>query len=201
MNTDSTIAIITFFAILLVFMIKEIILIYRNIRKIRQDRHLIRVEKTREYFSNIRESLLHLMKNETVHPDNNLFQVIYSVSTMIMRRPDQYAELSDYLVVSFINTKVEEKQKSNKAEIPKELRSLLFKTAEGLYKIIIEYSAILRVLFQISNTLKQITPLEFLSPVFKQIREKIFEQEVKSNPKIENINIARKELKTLSLAA
>lgn len=201
MNTNSTITISTFLAILLAFAIKEIVLIYRNIKKIRQDEHLIRAEKTREYFSSIRESLLQLMRDETVHPDHHLFQVIYSVSTMIMRRPDQYSELSDYLVVSFINTKVDQKRSIKKEQIPNELKSLLFKTADGLYRVIIEYSFVLRILFHVSNTLKRITPLEFLSPIFKQVREKIFEQEVKSNPKIENINIARKELKTLSLAA
>lgn len=191
----------TFLLILSVFAFREIVLIYRNHRKIKKDKLLIRAEKTREYFSLIRESLLRLMRNEKIHPDNHIFQILYSVCTMVMRRPDQYYELSDYLMVSFIGAKSESKVSNNNFVIPKELKALSFKTAEGLYKVIVEYSTVLRILFQISNAIKKITPLEFLAPIFRHIREVVFEQEVKSNPAIKNINIARKELRTLSLAA
>lgn len=187
-------AIAVIVAIGFLFIIKEALLIYLNGRRLRQLNHRIRVEQTKAYFAELRSALLEAVNNAKISPNSATFQSLYQVHTLIMRNPDKYQEISHAVQEAFVQRNSNSSARhieSEKTAWSAEVKQIAFKTGEGLFKIVITYSSVLRLISFIYSISKKMTiSVEFIS----KAERKIERSEMKKKPEIKSMMIAQQNL-------
>lgn len=187
----------------LIWIIREILFIAINRKKRKDAEHLIRVERTREYYARLRTRLLNLVIIGQIHPDSIIFQFLYKSYTTVLRRPEQYIEISkELLLLSVVfHNKNHSVSKNDETTIThKEIKELLHDTSEGIMMLIVEYSPLLRFLYSVSNKLGSQSYFEFLVPIIENVQKKIIQKQEKSNKTLKDLKTAQIKLAALAAA-
>src|SRR5258705_8526855 len=90
-------------AIMLFWILRELIVglfVWRSRRKIRQ---AIRKERTQSQFAQARNEVMRLAQTSRINMNSETFGFLYRINTFVMRRPDQYREISSWLTTRFLN--------------------------------------------------------------------------------------------------
>lgn len=117
-------------------------------------RHLYRVEVTQQFFGSARESLIDLVRRGEVEDKSATFQILYFVDTFILRRPEEYSQISNALQTALLGTtersaslKLQDESK-NWSPI---VRETVTEHASAIDNLVISHSRFLRYLRMFAN--------------------------------------------------
>lgn len=126
-------------------------------RSRRKYQNTIRNERIRQHFASARRTLMELAISGEIDVDSITFKSFYSLQTFIMRRPDQYREISQ-LLLELVATDNSEEDSDRVKRLTKEselwsdkTKDLAHFTAAGLDLIVAEYSWLYRLLSRIEE--------------------------------------------------
>jgi len=179
------------------WLISQLILTYKTNKDRKKIQHNIRVEKTRKYFAELRLRLLKILADGKLDQKSVTFRFHYSLFTMIMRRPDQYKEISNSLYTAFTSDNTDQevsgeiglKLQSEQSQWSDEVKILIVDTIKGLALLVIDYSSKLRLL----NTLIKILGFAAIKKFEKQLEEK----EASKDPFLKSIYKSQNTLSSL----
>jgi hypothetical protein len=186
--------------VLLLWAIGEFIVGTRVSRSRKQYQHRIREEQIRDYFAGLRQELLALALAGEIDVDSDLFQSLYRVQTFVLRRPDRYDELSKLLTKTLLIKNSEEISKTKlykeAQQSPESVKKLIFRTGEGLFRVIFEFSTIFRIFATIEKRTREV------SGTMRVIGGRVFRhiESATEDPAIKNIKQAQKNLMQLGTA-
>ena len=162
-------------AIMTLWAVREIVVglfVWLSRRRVRQS---LRVERTQSQFADARNELMRLVHNGNIDTHSVTFGFFYSINTLIMRRPDEYREISAALRATFLNPSTSERNNALQEESKhwtKEIKNAVQLTAKAMDYIILEYSWPLRCLYRIrKRTDPTLTPRRWLSGIARRIEE------------------------------
>ena len=113
--------------------------------KRRTIKHTIRVERTRHHFAEARTKLLKMVRESKIDANSETFKTIYHINTYVMRRPDQYPEISRKVLRAILLSKKEGSLTSEAQDWDQETKEVVRETANALGLIVVDYSRILRI--------------------------------------------------------
>lgn len=113
--------------------------------------HAARVEDTRRHFAKVRSDLLALAASGDIDSRSALFRFVYSTSTYVMRRPDQYDMISLNLLEAAKNLDGDELDRPTPirkevANISPAARQVVVDTISGIAMLMFDYSRVFRLL-------------------------------------------------------
>jgi hypothetical protein len=142
----------------------------------RKYRHEYRTERTQSHFAVARNDLMRLAIAGEVDVNSTSFRRIYSLNTVLMRRPDQYPEFSQaitYMFVSNHNAEPDEELERESKEWSPAFRQVVRATAHAMDYIVLDYSWLMRQMFRLEKKLDpDLTPKGMLSRISKRAKEK-----------------------------
>ena len=182
---------------LLLFAAKDIaISIYINrCRRVLQ--HKIKVETTRAYLANLRIDLLNLVTTGQLDPNSDTFQMLYLVHTFILRRPDQYRELSKLFANTILSDKtpisISSLSRESKTWTP-EVSDVVKRTARGLQLVIIYFSPLQTFAFIARHLF-----LGTSSSIRTYLQQHLYSRMDKRDPDLRNIRLVQNKFKELAI--
>jgi len=198
MDAFQTLSVSVIVCILFAFIVKDAALAVIAFISGKKLSHSIRIEKTRSHFALLRHDLLDLTRRGGLDSNSVTFQTLYLLSTKIMRSPDRYHEISDVSRKIFF---LQEEDPANRRFLSvlrkesetwnEETSRILFQLTEGLFMILIDYSLLMRFLFNLSRIVKRISPS---LPFFDRTLRKAENLEKKRHPFMRNIVDVKNEL-------
>lgn len=120
--------------------------------------HKTRVEQTRGHFAGARNELLRVVRDGELSVDSETFRQIYGIQTFIMRRPDQYVEISEQLTRALWRHNGERATWIDE-EAPTwtpRVRDVMSQTAQGIGLVIWNYSRIRRAIMNFRKMTKDL---------------------------------------------
>lgn len=117
--------------------------------------HMLLVERIRAHFAVPRHTLTKLAIEGKIDVNSNAFHSLYQIMTFILRRPDQYKELSDVLAKELLNGVPEGSGTRLKSELsvwPSEAKSVISEIANGMGLLVVEVSPRRRLLYGIGRS-------------------------------------------------
>jgi hypothetical protein len=145
-------------------------------RSRRKYRHEYRVERTQSHFAAARNELMRLAVAGEVDVNSRSFQRFYYVNTAIMRRPDQYSEISRAMVGAFLSRQGDEPDEQLSRESKNwspAFRDAVKATAHAMDYIILDYSRLVRFMFWLERLEDpESNPHRMLSRVARMIENK-----------------------------
>lgn len=145
---------ITFIVIVgILWAVRELVVGIVVRRSRRKYRHEYRVERTQSHFAAARNELMRLAVAGEVDVNSRSFQRFYYVNTAIMRRPDQYAEISHAMVTAVLTRQGEpDEQLSRESKNwSPAFREVVKATAHAMDYIILDYSRLVRFMFRLEK--------------------------------------------------
>jgi len=169
-------ALTVLFLIGLMWGIKELIygtFLWLQRRKIR---HNLRVEITQRNFAVARNELMRLALKGEVDVNSASFKRIYFLNTGLMRRPDQYPEMSNAIARVFLSneeTEPDEELKRESKTWSPGFREVVKATAKAMDYIVLDYSWLVRLAFRLEKSVHpDSTPRQMLSRAAREIENK-----------------------------
>ncbi|MGH9766706.1 MAG: hypothetical protein ACREAB_04660, partial [Blastocatellia bacterium] len=167
--------------------------------KRRRIRHKIRVEITQRHFAEARNALMELVLKGELDPRSATFQRLYYLNTHIMRRPDQYQEISQVL-----KRTISRGHKDDLSDpLLKEthawtlgIKKAVLATADAMRQLIFNYSWLLRTLFRLQDRFKvPVVPiLQGCSDVLERLIVRAQSVEEKKHPFLSDIRETRTKM-------
>ena len=132
--------------ILLALITKELLMglsVFKQRQKINE---LYRIDKTQSHFAEARNKLMDLAKSGEIDINSLTFQYFYYVNTAMMRRPDEYPQISNTLrSVLLSHSSSKGSYLSSESQYwSSSVKEMIRSTADALGHIVIDYSLILR---------------------------------------------------------
>ena len=189
-----------FAAIMLLWTLREVIvgsLVWRRRRRIRQS---IRVECTQRHFAEARNEIMRLARTGKVDMNSVTFGSLYSINTMIMRRPDQYQEISTWLMAMFLNPDRPERNEllvEESRHWTGEIKEVVRLTAAAMDYIILEYSRLFRILYWIE---RQGNPGATVVGMLRKFARGIDESRSAKDPIVSGIRSTQRKMSNLCTA-
>ncbi len=148
--------------------------------------YLLQVERTQRSFAEVRNNLVSMALKKEIGADSETFNFIYFLTTLFMRRPDQYGSLSMLIAhVSLQKAKVVEDSeliKESKSWSP-EIKAVFKASADAMGNIVFDYSQLFRLLLWLERRKEpSLTPHQVLNRLSVQNAEaerRKLDQEVK----------------------
>lgn len=136
---------IVFFSALLVM---ELVLLLRSTVREADVFDRLLSERTRNCFADIRCRLVDLAMTGKIDSHSATFTSLHAMSTFIMRRPDQYDEISSRLTMHmlFCRGQADPAISAERAAWTPEVKELVREVAQGLNLLLLHHSRILRAL-------------------------------------------------------
>lgn len=167
---------ITFIIIVgVLWAVRELVVGIVVMRSRRKYRHDYRVERTQSHFAAARNELMRLAVAGEVDVNTKSFQRFYYLNTAIMRRPDQYVELSRAMVGAFLSRKgdADEQLSIESKSWSPAFREVVKATANAMNYIILDYSRLMRFMFRLEKLKDpESNPHRMLSRAAKMIENK-----------------------------
>lgn len=133
--------------------LKELIVAFiawRKTHSIEQER---RVEVTQRHFAEARNALMRAALDGEIDVDSYTFKLFYFLNTALMRRPDQYDEISDALAKVLIlddsSTEISNEVRKEASDLSQEAAEAIKKTGDAMGYLVIDYSFLLRNAFRL----------------------------------------------------
>ncbi len=165
--------------IILTYALKDFALGIVSFRRNQKYQHLLIVEQTQAQFATVRQRLLRLVTEKKIDADSQTFKMIYHLCTVIMRRPEQYPQISAVMreVLSSLNTT----QSHNPIYVEsrswsEEVIDVIEELNKSLGFFMIDYSYFWKILFRILKFVRpSLTPVEIFSAIAltKSDKEKV----------------------------
>ena len=157
----------------------------------------IRDEKTRTHFAEVRNDLMKMVRENEIDVNGPIFKDIYLTTSFIMRRPDQYKDISNAITITLFKSVKEIKfQEKELAFIQNnnDIKNILKRYSEGCSLLILNYSFIRRMITQAEYRTGFITwVLKKMLFILKFLAEK----EEKKKPEIITIGKVQKRLQSI----
>ena len=115
-------------------------------RKAKRYHSLYKAEHTKSFFAKARNEMMCLAIEKKVDTNTDFFRRMYHLNTIIMRNPDEYADISRELTTTLLNIRSTKKQ-----ILTDEEKKISYLTAEALGHIVINYSVVMRLLFALTK--------------------------------------------------
>lgn len=116
--------------------------------------HDLRVEKTTREFASARNKLMHLARTGMIDVESETFRTFYYLTTFVMRRPDQYPEISEALMKVIVLRGKSASYNLLKEESRKwtpEVKKLVREVSGAFSSLLVDYSSLFRFLLRLEN--------------------------------------------------
>ena len=196
MGTDNIIIL----ALLLIFL-REVVIILLAWRKIVTLEEKQRIECTTRRFAKARAHLMDLAVQGIISTDSYTFQSLYTINTFVMRRPDQYAEISALLfrvILTGENSKDPDPLTQESVTWTPEIKAVMRETAEAIGIIILDHSFLLKWVLRLEGQFKTISALVgFLAYMRGQVQRSLANQD----PVMDSLLRAQQEMFQIAATA
>ena len=113
---------------------------------------VIKAEKTRAHFAELRGKLLDLAVKNKLNVKTQTFESLHLLYTIIMRRPEQYSAIAHVIFSAIVER--EPQSQAHELDVDNEhVRELLLETVIGINVIIYNYSSFLKFVKFVSAVL------------------------------------------------
>lgn len=152
----------------------------------------LRVEVTQRRFAEARKSLLDSVVKGELDPHSATFRRLYYLNTVVMRRPDQYDEISRVMKTFIAGGKKGEMPKSIKAESKNwtpGVKMAIVATSDAMKQLVLNYSWVLRYLLRLQQSFSlPMTPILFrIAKLLGWLAKRIERVEERKHPVISDI--------------
>lgn len=167
---------VTFIVIIAVlWAVREVVISIVLMRSRRKYRHEYRVERTQSHFAEARNELMQLALKGEVDVNSESFKLFYSFNTALMRRPDQYPELSYALTHSFLcqaNDGTDNPLDQESKHWTPDFKHVVIRTANAMDYIVVDYSWVVRLLFRFEKRKQpHLTPVRMLRRIAQNLEK------------------------------
>lgn len=155
-------------------------------------RQLLRVETTRRYFAEARNQLVHLALQGEIDVNSATFQSFYLLQTRVMRRPEQYRQLSAIVLATLLrpaSTQTDSPLRREAATWGPTVKEVVKATADAFQHLLFQHSRPLRILAQLESRFRALT---FLVYVLRLCQKTIQQAEEKKRPEMAEIREAQR---------
>jgi hypothetical protein len=165
--------------IMVSYALKDFVLGIASFRRSQKYHHLLIVEQTQAQFATVRQRLMHLATEKKIDANSQTFKVIYHLCTSIMRRPEQYPQISAVMreVLSSLNiTQSHNPIYFESRSWSEETVDLIKELSKALGFFMIDYSRFWKIVFKVLNFFRpNLTPVEIFSAmaITKSDKEKV----------------------------
>lgn len=169
----SAITLIVVIAVL--WAIRELVVGIVVMRSRRKYKHEYRTERTQSHFAEARNKLMRLAIDGEVDVNSESFRRFYCFNTTLMRRPDQYPELSHAITHVFLT----ESGNSHDSTLDQEskhwtpaFKRVVVMTANAMDYIVLDYSWIVRLIFRFEKRKHpHLTPVRMLKRIAQNLEK------------------------------
>ncbi len=167
--------------------VREVVISIVVMRSRRRYKHEYRTERTQSHFAEARNQLMRLALNGELDVNSKSFKYFYYFNTALMRRPDQYPEISHAMTQKFLGN-YEQGAASPLDEESKHwtpaIKDVVVMTANAMDYIVVDYSWVIRLMFRFERRKQpHLTPIRMLRRIAKKLEEEKTISEIRRTQK------------------
>ncbi len=159
--------------------------------------HEFRVEKTTQKFASARNKLMDLARTGKIDIESETFRTFYFLTTFVMRRPDQYREISEALMQAIIRKDSSPAhnplQDESRSWTP-DVKHLVREISGAFGSLLVDYSPLFRVLLRLESFFRAIS---ILVRLMERLRTSLTEMR-RQDPFISNVIQAQEHMNQIA---
>jgi hypothetical protein len=169
--------------VMLLWALRNLILGFLSWRKSRIWRKIEHKEVTQRFFAEARNDLMGLILREEISPNSVTFRFFYYFDTFVMRRPNDYNQISALLRYSLVSDDnsnsgiIESLIKEKKTWTPS-VKQMVSKQSKALNHLMVSHSFVLRNIYKFSLVLIPVMSLVFSTiDLWQKLKDRVGEND------------------------